>query len=140
MWNSITSMAGGISDKSVSSAATASLYACFAVASILAPVPTNIIGARATLGLGSMGYVLYVLALLLYSKGQVGGGLVIAAGAVNGLGAGLLWTAQGALIMSYPSKDTKGLYQARSLTTTRIPTGLRMTGVRLLHHGRPTSG
>eukprot|EP00966_Prymnesium_polylepis_P149584 3455678-Prymnesium_polylepis.1 len=118
MWNSITSMAGGISDKGVSSAATASLYGCFAVASVLAPIPTNIIGARATLGIGSGGYVLYVFALLLYSRTEAGsgtdengsGGLVIAAGAVNGVGAGLLWTAQGALIMSYPSKEAKGLY------------------------------
>jgi hypothetical protein len=36
------------------------------------------------------------------------GGFVIAAGALLGLCAGLLWTAQGSLMLAYPTEDQKG--------------------------------
>ncbi|KAH9994513.1 hypothetical protein BJV77DRAFT_1060018 [Russula vinacea] len=36
------------------------------------------------------------------------GGFVIAAGAILGLCAGLLWTAQGSLMLAYPTEDQKG--------------------------------
>jgi len=35
---------------------------------------------------------------------------VIFAGALLGVCAGLLWTAQGAIMMSYPTEDLKGRY------------------------------
>merc|ERR1712216_1044746 len=108
MWNSITSMAGGIDDKSVVSMAAAALYSCFAVTSILAPVVNNTLGPRITLFIGTIGYLIYVLSLWLY--GTTGGGFVVVGGAINGACAALLWTAQGALIMSYPSAETKGVY------------------------------
>lgn len=38
------------------------------------------------------------------------GGFVIAAGAILGICAGLLWTAQGSLMMAYPTEDQKGKY------------------------------
>merc|ERR550537_1714456 len=63
MWNSITAMAGGVHDPRISSAATACLYVCFALSSIVAPVPTNVAGPRMTLFLGSLGYAFYVVAL-----------------------------------------------------------------------------
>jgi len=37
-------------------------------------------------------------------------GFVIFAGALLGVCAGLLWTAQGAIMMSYPTEDLKGRY------------------------------
>ena len=112
MWNSITSMAGGISDTGVASAATASLYACFATCSLLAPMMANTVGPRATLFAGTIGYVVYVLSLLLYSQGAAPGGLVIGAGALCGICAGLLWTAQGMLMLSYPTPELKGSFVA----------------------------
>ena len=48
MFNAVTSMAGGIDDPAVASQATATLYVMFAVISLLAPVPTNTLGPRAT--------------------------------------------------------------------------------------------
>jgi len=39
---------------------------------------------------------------------QNAGGFVIAAGAILGLCAGLLWTAQGSLMLAYPTEDQKG--------------------------------
>ena len=38
------------------------------------------------------------------------GGFVIAAGAILGLCAGLLWTAQGSLMLAYPTEDQKGKF------------------------------
>ena len=38
------------------------------------------------------------------------GGFMIAAGAVLGLCAGLLWTAQGSLMLAYPTEDQKGKF------------------------------
>jgi sugar phosphate permease len=37
-------------------------------------------------------------------------GFVIAAGAILGLCAGLLWTAQGSLMLAYPTEDQKGKF------------------------------
>jgi hypothetical protein len=38
------------------------------------------------------------------------GGFVIAAGAILGICAGLLWTAQGSLMLAYPTESLKGRY------------------------------
>ena len=108
MWNAITSAAGGIRNQEVATEAMSALYACFTATSLLAPVVTNTVGLRLTLGIGSIGYIFYVATLFLYSQQLAVNGLVVAAGAINGVGAGLLWTAQGALVMAYPSAESKG--------------------------------
>ncbi len=38
------------------------------------------------------------------------GGFVIAAGAILGICAGLLWTAQGSLMLAYPTESQKGKF------------------------------
>ena len=38
------------------------------------------------------------------------GGFIIAAGAILGICAGLLWTAQGSLMMGYPTESQKGRF------------------------------
>ena len=38
------------------------------------------------------------------------GAFVIAAGAILGICAGLLWTAQGSLMLAYPTEDQKGKF------------------------------
>lgn len=38
------------------------------------------------------------------------GGFVIGAGAILGICAGLLWTAQGSIMLSYPTESQKGKY------------------------------
>eukprot|EP00660_Eupelagonema_oceanica_P006076 gene6076-16301_t len=110
MYNSITSMAGGI-DPDVSSDATSALYACFAVSSLIAPALVNGVGPRPALAFGTIGYIAYVLSLLNYHHHRTGW-LVVLAGALNGICAGLLWTAQGQLTMAYPTPELKGTYQA----------------------------
>ena len=38
------------------------------------------------------------------------GGFVIGAGAYLGISAGLLWTAQGSLMLAYPTENQKGIF------------------------------
>lgn len=108
-YNSITSMAGGIEDQSAVSQATAALYVCFTLFSLVASVPLNMLGPRLTLFLGTLGYTVYVLALLYLKRGGDSTVLIIA-GALNGASAALLWTAQGSLCMVYPTASNRGLY------------------------------
>jgi hypothetical protein len=111
MYNSITSMSGGISDQAVVSNSTSALYVCFALFSLVASVPLNILGPRITLFIGTLGYLVYVAALYYYDT-MKSGPVVILSGCLNGIGAALLWTAQGQLCMAYPSPETKGHYFA----------------------------
>lgn len=62
-----------------------------------------------TLQLGSIGYVIYSGSLWSYDR-NANEPFVIAAGAILGACAGLLWTAQGCLMMSYPEEKDKGKY------------------------------
>jgi len=110
MWNSITSMAGGI-DPQVVSNATATLYTCFTITSILSPAFCNKFGPRLALFVGSLGYVAYAVSLLVYHW-HASSAMVVAAGAFNGIGAGLLWTAQGQMMLAYPNQEQQGVYVA----------------------------
>ncbi|KAG6853533.1 hypothetical protein C0991_003453 [Blastosporella zonata] len=70
----------------------------------------NKLGSRTTLMLGTTGYALYVGSYLAINIHPGAKGFVIAAGAILGICAGLLWTAQGALMMAYPTEGEKGKY------------------------------
>lgn len=90
----------------------------------------NKLGARLTLLLGTSGYALYIGSYLyalqftimstpsnysLQSAMNIhpnAGGFVIGAGAVLGICAGLLWTAQGSLMLAYPTEGQKGQFIA----------------------------
>jgi MFS family permease len=69
----------------------------------------NKLGIRLTLSFGGFGYGLYVASLLCYNH-TGNSGFLIFAGALLGVCAGLLWTAQGAIMMSYPGEGSKGKY------------------------------
>ena len=72
MWNSITSMAGGLTDPTAASAATAALYGTFGVTSMLSPLATNVIGPRATLFVGALCYIFYIFASGHYAAASAG--------------------------------------------------------------------
>lgn len=88
------------------------LYASFAVSSMFAPAVCNTAGSRTTLFLGTLGYAVFVMALYGFRTEMCSGGAVVLAAAVNGVSAGLLWTAQGQLCLAYPTKPLKGTYFA----------------------------
>ena len=85
----------------------ASVYASFTGACMIAPSVTNRYGARATMLLGIAGYASLVTASLLYFLYGVEW-VVVMGGAVLGIGAALLWTAQGRLIMDYAKAGGDG--------------------------------
>lgn len=94
MFNALASMGGGLSDQSVVANSTAALYAVFVASSLAAPVACRQLGPRLALFGGTLGYAVFVVAIVAYQQGRVGEWVVVACGAINGLSAGLLWTAQ----------------------------------------------
>jgi MFS family permease len=110
MFNALGGMGGmGLEDGKVAARANTALYSTFAVVAFFAGSIANVLGLRITLGLGGIGYVVYVASFFAY-KHVANNGFVIFAGALLGVCAGMLWTAQGAIMMSYPYERNKGRY------------------------------
>jgi MFS family permease len=112
MFNAVSGLGGGgqVNFRDVNNATTA-LYSTFSVVGFFAGSIANKIGLKLTLSFGGFGYFLYVASLLSYSHNQNVGFLVFA-GALLGICAGLLWCAQGAIMMSYPLESQKGSFIA----------------------------
>ncbi|OQR92266.1 hypothetical protein ACHHYP_03863 [Achlya hypogyna] len=99
----------GISTRLSARIANVAVYSTFATFSIVAGSIHNILGPRLTLFLGGIPYILYVSSYLVYNHTQ-NGTYVILTGALLGIGAGLLWSAQGAIVLSYPTESEKGKF------------------------------
>ncbi|KAG2023667.1 DUF895 domain membrane protein [Coprinopsis cinerea AmutBmut pab1-1] len=102
--------AGGQVDSQTNATSNAVLYGTFAVSAFFAGSINNKLGSRLTLLLGTAGYALYIGSYLTMNIHPNAGGFVIAAGAILGICAGLLWTAQGSLMLSYPTEGQKGQF------------------------------
>ena len=87
------------------------LYSTFAVFGFFGGTFVNKLGVKLTLAFGGIGYGIYTISLLLSVNHSVGG-FNIFAGALLGVCAGLLWTAQGTIMISYPHEASKGRYFA----------------------------
>ncbi|KAF9103558.1 hypothetical protein BGX29_003213 [Mortierella sp. GBA35] len=110
MFNALNSLSGGGQiDSKVGQNANFALYTCFAIFGLLAGAIHNKLGPKWTIFLGCATYVLYVGSLLCYNHTR-NGAFTIAAGGLLGVGAGILWTAQGAIMMAYPREHDKGKY------------------------------
>lgn len=110
MFNALSGMGGGGQvDKKPADDANMALYSTFAVVGFFAGTFTNVIGIKFALSFGGLGYCIYVASFLSYSHTQ-NYGFTVFAGAFLGVCAGLLWTAQGAIMMSYPPEKSKGKY------------------------------
>ena len=110
MFNALNGLGGGgqVDTRAQDNANTA-LYGTFAVVAFFSGTVANVLGVRLTLSFGGLGYCLYAASFLSYNHNQ-NDGFVIFAGAFLGFCAGLLWTAQGTIMMSYPPEDRKGHY------------------------------
>ncbi|KAF4815177.1 UNC93-like protein [Colletotrichum siamense] len=110
MFNALTGLGGGgqVDTKAQTDANTA-LNSTFAVVAFFAGTVANRLGLRLTLALGGLGYCIYAASFLCYSHTE-NRGFVIFSGAFLGVCAGLLWTGQGAIMMSYPTEKEKGRY------------------------------
>ncbi|KAH9887364.1 MFS general substrate transporter [Cubamyces lactineus] len=108
MFSAVSNLgAGGLSDIALSDTSNGVLYGCFAITGLVSGGICNLLGPRLTLFIGTLGYALYVGSLWCYQT-QGTGWFVIFAGAILGISAALLWSAQGAIMMSYPLEKDKG--------------------------------
>jgi MFS family permease len=110
MFNALTGLGGGgqVSNEAQDHANTA-LYSTFAVVGFFAGTFANRLGLRLTLSIGGLGYCVYAASFLCYTHTQ-NMPFVVFAGALLGVCAGLLWAAQGSIMMSYPPEQSKGRY------------------------------
>lgn len=112
MFNAVSGLGGGGQvDPTVVNNSNTALYSTFAVVGFFAGSIANRIGLRLCLTFGGFGYFIYVASLLSYNINQ-NAGFLIFAGALLGVCAGLLWCAQGAVMMSYPQEHQKGKFIA----------------------------
>ncbi|KAI5118508.1 hypothetical protein M0805_007678 [Coniferiporia weirii] len=102
--------AGGQLDATTSANANVALYALFAFMAFFAGSINNKIGAKRTLQLGTFGYSLYIGSYLAMNIHPKAGAFVVTSGAILGICAGLLWTAQGSLMLAYPIESQKGVF------------------------------
>lgn len=110
MYNSLSGLGGGGQlNETAADNSTVALYSTFSVVGFFAGTFTNKMGLRVTLGLGGIGYCIYSSSLLCYTH-TTNYGFLYFAGALLGVCAGLLWTAQGTIMMSYPEEGSKGRY------------------------------
>jgi len=100
---------GGQVDTTVANDANIALYATFAVVGFFSGTFTNKLGIKFALSFGGLGYCIYIASFLCYSHTQ-NKGFSIFAGALLGVCAGMLWCAQGIIMMSYPEERLKGRY------------------------------
>ncbi|KAL2657515.1 hypothetical protein GLYMA_04G226100v4 [Glycine max] len=110
MFNALSGMGGGGQvNSTASNNALTALYTTFAIFGIVGGGIYNILGPHLTLFAGCSTYVLYAGSFLYYNHYQHQF-FAIVAGAILGVGAGLLWAAQGAIMTSYPPENRKGTY------------------------------
>jgi MFS family permease len=110
MFNALNGMGGGGQmDATANSRANTALYSTFSVVGFFAGTFTNKLGIRTSLAFGGTGYCIYVASFLVYNHTK-NLGFTTFAGAWLGVCAGILWSAQGAIMMSYPPEESKGRY------------------------------
>jgi MFS family permease len=110
MYNALNGMGGGGQmDAKANNNANTALYSTFSVVGFFAGTFTNKLGIRTALSFGGIGYSIYVASFLCYNHTH-NLGFTTFAGALLGVCAGILWCAQGAIMMSYPPEESKGRY------------------------------
>ncbi|CAJ0902146.1 3242_t:CDS:2 [Entrophospora sp. SA101] len=108
MFNALAGMGGGGQlDPTAASNGNVALYTCFSVGGFFSGAVVNKLGPTYSMALGAITYGLYSASLLYYNHKE-SESFVVAAGAILGFGAALLWTGQGAIMLSYPKESNKG--------------------------------
>ncbi|KAL3444837.1 MFS general substrate transporter [Aspergillus insuetus] len=112
MFNALGGLGGGgKTDATLADNMNTALYSTFAVFGFFGGTFINKLGVKWTLAFGGIGYCIYAISLLVSVHASVAG-FNIFAGALLGICAGLLWTAQGTIMISYPNEEQKGKYFA----------------------------
>ncbi|EGO03433.1 hypothetical protein SERLA73DRAFT_69300 [Serpula lacrymans var. lacrymans S7.3] len=111
MFNALTGLGGGGQvDAKTAANANCTLYSTLAFFSFFTGSVNNVLGSRLTLVLGTWGYSLYIASFLAVNIHPGAGDFVTTAGAILGICASLLWTAQGSLMLAYPTEAQKGRF------------------------------
>lgn len=111
LFNALNGLGGGGQvDSTVSANSNAILYGTFAFFAFFAGSINNRLGSKFTLLLGTTGYSLYVAGYLVLNIHPHAGAFLLVAGAILGACAGLLWTAQGSMMLAYPTEAQKGKF------------------------------
>ncbi|KHN94892.1 DUF895 domain membrane protein [Metarhizium album ARSEF 1941] len=112
MFNAFGGMGGGgKTDATLADNMNTALYSAFAVFGFFGGTFINKLGVKYTLAFGGVGYCVYAASLLASVHADVSG-FNLFAGVFLGICAGLLWTAQGTIMISYPREHEKGHYFA----------------------------
>ncbi|KAG5930520.1 hypothetical protein E4U60_007051 [Claviceps pazoutovae] len=112
MFNALGGLGGGgKTDATLADNMNTALYSTFAVFGFFGGTFVNKLGVKYTLAFGGIGYCIYAGSLLASVHKDVPA-FNIFAGVWLGLCAGLLWTAQGTIMISYPHEHEKGHYFA----------------------------
>ncbi|PQE29176.1 DUF895 domain membrane protein [Rutstroemia sp. NJR-2017a BBW] len=110
MFNALGGLGGGgKQDATLADDMNTALYSTFAVFAFFGGTFVNKLGVKICLAFGGLGYCIYAISLLVSVHASVGG-FNIFAGALLGVCAGLLWTAQGTIMVSYPYEGDKGKF------------------------------
>ncbi len=110
MFNALGGLGGaGQLDTTAQDDANTALYSTFAVVAFFSGSIANVIGVKLAMSFGGLGYCIYAASFLSYNHNQ-NRGFTTFAGALLGVCAGLLWTGQGTIMMSYPAEEKKGRY------------------------------
>ncbi|KAI8322794.1 MFS general substrate transporter [Martensiomyces pterosporus] len=110
MFNALNGLGGaGQLDTHTTNNANTALYTTFGVFSIAGGGIVNVFGVRYTASVSCLTYAVYTGSYIYYNN--TGNGiLTIISGAILGVGAGVLWTAQGTIMVSYPTEKEKGKF------------------------------
>ncbi|KIJ70444.1 hypothetical protein HYDPIDRAFT_105168 [Hydnomerulius pinastri MD-312] len=111
MFNALGGIGGGgqVNTTAQANASTAT-YSTFAFFGFFSGTINNVLGPRITLFIGTFGYSLYIASFLATNIHSGAYDFVVVAGALLGICAGLLWTAQGSMMMAYATEAQKGLF------------------------------
>lgn len=100
---------GGLLNTTQSTNANVAVYSTFAALAFFGGTIYNRVGIKVCLMFGGFGYA--CLASAYFTTAHIGNRAtpwVVLAGCLEGLSAAMLWTAQGAVTMCYPTEDMKG--------------------------------
>ncbi|ORX69646.1 hypothetical protein DL89DRAFT_267832 [Linderina pennispora] len=110
MFNALNGTGGGGQvDRDAGNNANTSLYVCFIFSGLFGGAVINKFGVRFTMFISGLTYALYSGSYI-YINHTGKSWFTIWAGAMLGLGAGIFWTAQGMIMMSYPLEKEKGKF------------------------------
>ncbi|KAJ2757562.1 hypothetical protein IWQ56_006227, partial [Coemansia nantahalensis] len=110
MFNALNGLGGaGQLDPRTTNDANSAVYLAFCLFSFVGIAIVNVLGIRYPAAIACLTYALYTGSYCFYNSTS-NGVFTIVAGAVMGMGAGVLWTAQGVVMVSYPSEKDKGKF------------------------------